>query len=239
MEILSVDLAHTAYCNIGIVGLEMNRQGLEVRTLAPAQFGLMGAPSPTQLADALADACERLGVKILLMDGPQGWKDPQNGLTHSRICERILNTPGKTGLPGVTKPANYLAFTTFSVSVFHSLVASGFRLFGGPTSQRLLVESFPLSAWKQLKLLPLPAKGKAKSTDLLRASADLGRLFQVAIPEGLSHDELQALVAAFAGVALVCGDTLGYAPAGAAPTMIEGTWREGFIVNPTRKAIAR
>lgn len=237
MQILSVDLAHTSYGSLGIVGLEEKRTHVKVRRFAPSEFRLTGPPSPEDLAEKVTAACKRLGVEILFLDGPQGWKDPNNGLTHSRVCERTLNTPGKTGLPGVTKPLNYLAFITFSVAVFQSLFTSGFRPFSGGHGRRLAVESFPLSAWKQLRLLPLPAKSRAKSSDLIRATADLRRLFAIEVPDGLSHDELQALVAAVAGVPLVRRAKTGYATAGIAPSVIDGSWREGFILNPTPEAL--
>src|SRR5207244_3718820 len=50
------------------------------------------------------------------------------------------------------------------------------------------------------------------------------------------HDELQALVAGLAGVALEGGDELGIRVAGVSPIEIDGAWREGFIVNPTRQS---
>lgn len=239
MRILSVDLANTSYSNFGIVALDAEDERVVVRRFAPNELRLSGTPSARHFAETLAVACERLQVSVVLLDGPQGWKHPKNGLTHSRVCERALNTPGKTGLPGMTKPANYLGFISFSVEVFDGLVGAGFRLFSGRCTERLLVESFPLSAWKQLGLMPLRAKARSKPADLVRAAHDLGSVFPVLIPEGLNHDELQALVAAFAGLALARSANRGYATAGIAPSVVDGTWREGFIVNPTRYALAR
>jgi hypothetical protein len=43
------------------------------------------------------------------------------------------------------------------------------------------------------------------------------------------------LVAGLAGVALDDGNGPGVSIAGVPPMRLEGTWREGFIVNPTRK----
>jgi hypothetical protein len=58
----------------------------------------------------------------------------------------------------------------------------------------------------------------------------------VDVPDGLSHHELQALVSGLAGVALDDGNEAGVSIAGVSPMEMDGTWREGFIVNPTRKA---
>ena len=51
-----------------------------------------------------------------------------------------------------------------------------------------------------------------------------------------AHDELQALVSSLAGVALEDGNQGGVTFAGVPPIKLDGTRREGFIVNPTRKA---
>ena len=153
--VLSVDLANTSYGNLGMVFLEETQGSWSVRTLSPRDLCLAGPPSGPQLAARLADACRRLPASILVLDGPQGWKDPDNGLLHSRSCERELNTPAKTGLPGSAKPANYLAFLAFSIDVFQALVARGFELWSGSTAHLLAVESFPSSAWRQLGL-PAP-----------------------------------------------------------------------------------
>jgi hypothetical protein len=239
VRILSVDLALTAYSSIGIVALERSERGYNARALLPRELGLAGAPDASALAGCLVAECRRLGVSVLLLDGPQGWKHPANGLSHSRVCERRLNTPGKTGLPGRTKPASYLPFISFSVDVFRGLAEHGFELFSGEHRlDAVVVESFPTSAWRQLGLPPLPAKARSTPDHLDRASRDLQDLFGVPVPPGLSHDELQALVAAFAGVALHSGSRPGYAAAGDEPTLLDGTWREGFIVNPTRLALA-
>jgi hypothetical protein len=237
VNILSVDLAHTSYANLGIILLEEDRDVFSVRRLYPGDLGLGGPPSPGFLATQLAAACQSLSAPILLLDGPQGWKHPENGLAHSRICERKLNTPGKTGLPGSAKPANYLPFMAFSIEVFAVLVAAGFELWTDHVAPLLVVESFPLSAWRQLGLAPLPAKSKARAEDLARATEDLLRLFPLKLHGKLSHDELQALVAALAGVPLARRCHTGYAVVGAPPTRVDDTWREGFIVNPTRDAL--
>lgn len=239
MRIVSVDLAHTSCANLGIVVLDDAGEGFAARTLAPQDLDLAGPPSPRDLAAKLADVCKHLSVTTLLLDGPQAWKHPGNGLDHSRVCERELNTPGKTGLPDSAKPAGYLPFIAFSVAVFEGLVSEGFELWTGKPSLRLALETFPLSAWRQLSLPPLPAKSKTGVEHLQRAVTALRQSFPVLVPDGLSHDELQALVSGLAGIAVARGCPGGYAVAGVAPSFFEGTWREGFIVNPTREALRR
>jgi hypothetical protein len=237
MKILSVDLAHTSYANLGIVILAETHGGFSAQAMAASDLDLAGKPSPDELAAELATACRNLSAPVLLLDGPQGWKHPDNSLPDRRICERLLNTQGKTGPPGSSKPANYLPFITFSIAVFHALVAQGFELWSGRGGSLFAVETFPYSAWRHLGLRFLPAKRKAQSEHLKQATNDLRSLFSLDIPDGFSHDELQALVAGLAGVPLARGCPTGYVATGIQPSFVEGTWREGFIINPTREAL--
>lgn len=237
MRILSVDLAHTSYENLGIILLDDTRGGFVAKVLTAAELSLFGQPSPQKLAKILFEACSRFSSPILLLDGPQGWKREDNGLQHSRVCERLLNTPGKTGVPGFAKPANYLPFIAFSIAVFHELMVLGFELWSGHAAPLLVIESFPLSAWRQLGLRPLPAKSKARTVDLQQAADALREIFPISVPDGLSHDQLQALVASIAGIPLIRGCPSGYSASGVVPCFMDGSWREGFIVNPTREAM--
>lgn len=52
----------------------------------------------------------------------------------------------------------------------------------------------------------------------------------------LRFNEVQALVAGLAGLALTRGDPAGFSVCGSAPIFEDGCWREGFIVNPKRGA---
>jgi hypothetical protein len=237
MRIISVDLAYTSYEKLGIILLEEKQGGFVAHGLSARDLALIGPPSPQELARSLTEACARFSVPLLFLDGPQGWKHPGNGLQHSRVCEHLLNTPGKVGLPGICKPGNYLPFVAFSIAVFQELVTNGFELWSGRATTLVAVESFPTSAWRKLGLQPLPAKWKAQFGHLQQAASDLRSMFPLEVPEGLSHDQLQALVAAVAGVPLVRGHPTGYVASGIMPSLVEGTWREGFIVNPTREAM--
>lgn len=125
--------------------------------------------------------------------------------------------------------------------MFQALLDHGFALWSdqdqAASAPFLAAESFPSSAWRQLGLDPLPAKSKASLDHLQRASRNLRRLFPLEIPEGLSHDEMQALVASLAAMAVARGYQDGYATSGLTPTLLEGRWREGFILNPTPAAL--
>jgi hypothetical protein len=194
------------------------------------------APTPDNVADIAIGAARRFNASLILLDGPQGWKDPMNGLTHSRICERKLNTPGKTGLPGDTKPANYRPFIEFSIDVFNALDARGWQRFNPGTwrpGDQAVAETFPLSAWRSLRLKSLPAKSKARPNDIFSCLQNLtnSRLVSGA-GTAPTHDQLQAIVAGLGGLGILSGDQHHYSLAGAPPSLVDGIWREGYIVNP-------
>jgi hypothetical protein len=234
--ILSVDLAYKTFRDVGAVILRQEREEISCE-LAP--IPLSGDPDPDQLAQFLVEYCEASHVRIILLDGPQGWKSGSNGLIHSRTCERELNTPAKSGLPGCVKPENYRPFVEFSIAVFDALSRLGWSRL--PASQAPLseqggtaVESFPLSAWRSLGIKALPAKAKARPIDLKSALESLMSLVPLRVAGTPSHDELQAIVAGLAGIALQGGRWDRCAVAGTPPVLEEGIWREGFIIKPVR-----
>jgi hypothetical protein len=82
----------------------------------------------------------------------------------------------------------------------------------------------------------MPGKASTRSETLSSKLTELRAAFPLDVADGLSHDELQALVSGLAGIPLEDGNSAGVSIAGVPPMMVEGTWREGFIVNPTLKA---
>lgn len=236
MAVLSADLAHKRYADIGAVLLEQREDRIRCDLLC---IPLTGKPSSEPLAKFLNDKCAGAGIRILLLDGPQGWKAQDNGLVHSRCCERELNTPAKTGLPGSVKPKSYCDFVVFSIAVFDALARLGWERFRwipsvlGSTG-RVVIESYPRSAWKALGIVPLPAKKRAKAADIDRCHSDLKALVPLDMSGRPNHDQLQAIVAGIAGLAFERNDWDGVCAAGIVPSLEDQHWREGFILNPVR-----
>ncbi len=238
-KILSIDLAYRRVRDLGICLIE-ERKGkvASVSFVDPEkELGFEHPPSAEELAEVINNFCHQKKIRVLLLDGPQGWKSQTNGLNHSRICERLLNTPGKTGTRNRAKPKNYLPFIRFSIEVFaHLLRMKGIlvqkSLITMPRNGFLLVESFPMSAWRKLCIVPLPAKRKAQQSHMICRLRLLQRLFGFRAPRMPNHDELQALAAGLAGVAILAGHTDGYIAEGAPPKRVGGVIVEGFIVNP-------
>ncbi len=213
-------------------------QGRPAQVMFPSASDLeLQLPNPTLCAQAIRKYCRQQRIPIVFLDGPQGWKDSASQVEHPRLCEKILNTPAKTETPGQVKPKNYTTFVSLSIDIFSQLVESGAVLVSEPivtipSNRLLVVESFPLTAWRTLNIRPLPAKSKAKDSDLREWLQKLRQILGFRIQRAPTHDELQALVAGLAGVAILAGNTRGYIAQGAPPKKHDGVIVEGFIVNP-------
>jgi hypothetical protein len=155
-----------------------------------------------------------------------------------RLCERVLNTPGKTGVIGTTKPGTYLHYIQFSIDLFHQLrITHDWELLKSDWNKRpwkrWLVESFPTAAWKTLGLKKLPSKAKCTSDQLITWRDDLSNVTGLELPDVLTHDELQAAVVLPVGRAIVKGEEEGVILVGVDPYLTkEGVVLEGLIANP-------
>jgi hypothetical protein len=242
LTVLSVDLAHKRYADVGVCSLRVAEAQIEVSPIRLAALGLTGRPVASVLARTIAGLGEQLGARLLLIDGPQAWKAPRNGLLHSRVCERQLATQGKTGLPGFTKPATYKPFIEFSIELFDQLAALGWPRLSEEaalrSTTRFALESFPTSAWRSIGLQPLPGKANTPAGAVGAKLAELSSLLPISVQGAadLTHDELQALVAGVAGVAIEGHAACTIAVAGVPPFELGAHWREGFIINPARRA---
>jgi hypothetical protein len=197
----------------------------------PASYGLTGTPDPQHLAELVGTVARTAGARVITIDGPQAWKDPANGLLHSRICERLLYTQTKTGTPGVAKPGTALRFVTFTLAFFDQLAKMGWlRLTTLAPSSGVAAEVFPTAAWRALGLKPLPAKSKTKPGDITVWLQRLQISFPLALKDDPTHDELQALIGGLAGLALAKGEAAGFQLVGQPPFLLDGAWREGYIL---------
>lgn len=236
MSILSVDLASNRYRDIGVAVLTAREESVAVEFVEASASALRGRPCVEDVTQWLTELASTYQADAIFIDGPQGWKDPSNGLVHARRCERELATPGKTGLPGFVKPGSWTRMAEFSIELFDALAISGFLRLDSADDllpgRRLAIESFPTSAWRSLRLRPLPGKARTSASQLTACTATLGSLVPLTLTRQPSHDELQALVAGLAGLSLLGHLTIGYKLFGSRPTQLLGAWREGFIVNP-------
>jgi hypothetical protein len=243
MAVLSVDLATLRWSDLGIVVLDRTHSA---QPLGPAE-GLItceiipwndaGPVDAEILAGRLNHLCGVRCIRVLMLDGPQAWKSCSNGLEHSRVSERQLNTAAKTGLPGMVKPVSYRPFAEFCLDVYDALCRRGWRRLetreqSGSPQERVLIESYPYAAWKSLGLKPLPAKRRARVSDLAEAFGALRSLIPLTVNRPPNHDQLQAIVGGLPGLALEERNTAGARIVGNPPRREQGHWREGFIVLP-------
>lgn len=204
---------------------------------APEPEAAAGAVDANILAGRLNHLCGVRGIRLIMLDGPQAWKSRSNGLEHARVSEQQLNTSAKTGLPGMVKPITYRPFAEFCLDVYDALCRRGWRRLEtreqpGSPQERVLVESYPHAAWKSLGLKPLPAKRRARVSDLAEAYAALNSVVPFTTNRPPNHDQLQAIVGGLPGLALEERNAAGARIVGNPPRREEGHWREGFIVLP-------
>lgn len=229
--ILSVDLASRRVQDNGIALLTPDGDRAHAAIIPPAALELRGVPDADRFADAFTDFTDREGVRVMMLDGPQGWRADESDFEHLRRCERETRTPGKTGLPGIVKPASWTRMAIFSIALFDALHARGWpRLSRGWSGGRAAIETFPTYAWRRLGHPPLPGKGArvAVSDWNQRLTERLVR----AIPASASHDEIQAVVGGLAGLDLLAGGLEACDLRGSEPFLQRGAWREGFILSP-------
>lgn len=238
--ILSVDLAYKSYEDFGFCLLEeSDGKVVNLEFMPNSTFNLSDTPQVEVFVSNVLDFCLSKDISILMLDGPQGWKDPRNGLPHQRVCEKILNTQAKTGIKGIVKPANFTSFVSFAIDIFHLFNNSGQISLvmkpeiDLPIDKILLVETYPYSAWRSLNFRRLPGKKKCSTQQILLNYEVLRKRFSLPRDRSPSHDELSALVAGLAGVAIVASNKSEYIASGIPPELAFGGYlMEGYIVNP-------
>lgn len=230
--VLSVDLASGNYRDLGVALLDAAGPTVRASIIPPVHHG---RPTVTELCTWLVSLANTHEVAGICIDGPLGWKAPDTDALHSRLSERAVRAPGKTGLPpdGV-KPRTYLAFTQFSIALFEALTQQhGFSLPGSDRhTARFVTETFPTAAWRSLGLAPLPAKSKTTPARLDEATARFAGATGLVLNETLTHDALQAVVGGVAGLRWAQGQHQAVHLAGAPPFRLDGSWREGYIMLP-------
>ena len=255
-SILGIDLATRRYRDIGIaivqedarqINSEIKRQ-LECKFLRPSEYSpseykldrsaemqngelWLDPPTVERFADYIFTVATQYEVSVIAIDGPQAWKSPENGLQHQRLSEKSLHTQAKTGLPGTCKPATSLRFVNFAIEFYAALEARGWKrqMSAAATAEKCVIEVFPTAAWRALGLKPLPAKAASVAETVTQWLQHLHAHFPLKLETDPNHDELQALMAGLVGLAFAQNN--GYSSLGSAPFLLQGQWREGFIVN--------
>lgn len=237
--ILSIDLAVKSYSDFGFALLRKDRGKISTSFFRAGQIGLSGAPIPDELAKKLASFCRNENIGVLVIDGPQGWKKPDSALPFRR-ADFEAKAPAKVCEREVVKPATYLSFVKFSTKLFFLLASDeSFELFSDTkpmcissrSTRILLCESLPYATWKLLGEKPLPRKKKCSEAEIATRYLGVCRKFSLKKANKiLSHDELQALVGALAGIHILEGRVQNLLLFGERPKLSKDCIFEGFIL---------
>ncbi len=237
--VLSIDLASRNYRDTGICLLRDNGHSIEVELFRQHWKHAGSKPDCTLLADIVAELAATHHVRVVMIDGPQAWKDPANESDHWRICEQQARTQGKTGLPGHTKPSPFVSFATFSIALFDRLTEYGWERLKDAsmleTSRNCAVETYPTTAWRALGMRPLPSKSKTDTHVVRLKLAELASKVSIAVRGDVfvTHDELQAIVGGLAGIAAERHPELDVRLFGVPPFKRHDHWFEGYIALPS------
>jgi Protein of unknown function (DUF429) len=235
-RVLSIDLALRNYDRMGFCVLEGKRKSSRAKFLKSSDLELQNPPDTRNLADAISKYCSEQEIRVVLLDGPQAWKDPTSDLVHCRRCEYELHTQVKTGKVGHVKPGPALNFVKFCIDLVEDLAKRGGELVSeSPIRVKgrfLIVESFPTSAWRSLGMKTLPSPRKTPSGEIQRRLTLLRSGFGVKTQDEPTHDELQALIAGLAGLSILAKVPSEYCLSGSPPILRNGVRCEGYIVNP-------
>jgi hypothetical protein len=235
MAVLSVDLACRSWSDLGVVLLEQKGALIHCDVIS---WQSREAPPVVELAIRLNSLCVERNAGILMLDGPQAWKAEDNGHEHCRASERELNTSAKTGLPGRVLPGTYERFVAYCLALYDALERLGWQRLATrempneTAPHKILVESYPHTAWKSLGIIPLPSKRRCRVSHLAEAWAALTSLLPIAASQPPNHDQIQAIVGGLPGLALEQRSHLGTRIVGQPPRQEGGYWREGFIAVP-------
>lgn len=233
MTVLSIDLASRRYRDNGIALLHGSWGDVRCELVSPESLGLSGEPVAERFAEAVHRLAVTVDARLILLDGPQGWRADDSALVHQRHCERLTHAPGKTGLPGIVKPATWTRMALFSIAMFDALSARGWpRCTDAWAGERVAIESFPTQAWRSLGTPAMPGRANTPSLEPWRQ-----RLLELgvhALQATASHDDIQATVAGLAGVQMLDGGLARVELAGCNPIHQGEHWREGWIISPRR-----
>lgn len=220
VRVLGIDVASADWASNGSATLSFDLERKKFEQLhAPAIMWPSCALTPESLASAIDEYARRDGVRVVALDGPQGWRHPstpEGAPGVGRRCEYECRAQGKTGVYPTTFPANQRAWIEFCVDLFAELLdkpcvvlADSPKLVGIPADGYIVLECYPTSAWRSSGLKPLPGKTKKPIVDGYLTA--LTSAYALPAPSTVvrTHDDMQAVVAAVVAAAVAGGPARG------------------------------
>lgn len=232
--VLGIDLASARWTFNGSALLHFHAESRAITHVVPGAIAWPGPETPLTpqaLASRIHEFAVRAHVRAVALDGPHAWRNPHTPVDVpgvGRRCESLCRTQGKTGVYPKAYPGTQFAWIDFCVRVFDALLAKpGVQLAEAPAEDTsaacaphaghappaldgyVVLECFPTSIWRASGLTPLPAK--AKRPDVQRFYDTLAAAYALPPVRVSSHDDLQAIVAALAGVGAIGGPVQAHA----------------------------
>ena len=232
--VLGVDLASARWAFNGSALVQFDPATDALTRVVPGAITWPGTDTPLTaqaLSDVIHTFAAREDVRAVALDGPHAWRNPHTPVDLpgvGRRSEYLCRTQGKTGVYPTAYPGTQFAWIDFCVRVFDALLAKpGVQLAEAPAEDTsaacaphaghappaldgyVVLECFPTSIWRASGLTPLPAK--AKRPDVQRFYDTLAAAYALPPVRVSSHDDLQAIVAALAGVGAIGGPVQAHA----------------------------
>ena len=170
-------------------------------------------PPVVELALRLNTLCLERGAGVLMLDGPQAWKADE----HLPQPAHGVGQPGAAaGSPSARMlPGTYERFVGYCLALYDALGRLGWQRLAARESNgnasarheerlqhKVLVESYPESAWKSLGITPLPERQHCRVSDLAEAYAALSAILPITTSQPPNHNQMQAIVGGLPGLAI-------------------------------------
>jgi hypothetical protein len=211
---LGVDFAIRRWRDVGVALVQWgDGRGATAKAVTLEESGPVEIERLAQHIDALA---RQIGALAVAIDGPHAWREPDAAARPGvgRAAEYAVRAQAKTGTYDQCFPSTQRRWTHRCIALFDHLLASGRgRLLEAPSADAdtasesagyAVLETYPTQVWRSLGVAPLPAKSRATADDLRIRRAVLLERLAVKCEGELTHDELQAVVAAVVGAG-ACG----------------------------------
>jgi hypothetical protein len=246
LSVLGADLASVRWQDNGIATLTFDPENRE-SVGAIARLGAHrpnGALTPSAAAEWIHRLARERSCSAVSLDGPQGWRSPDTPPHEPGVGRRSdyeARTQGKCGVRGSCFPGTQLSWFLFCIEVFERLLQKpGVRLADDPTATRLapledgywLLEAYPTSVWRTSGLAPLPGKASCTAEMTRAALTSLVLRYGLALESSsslVSHDDVQALVAALPAAALLGGPAVAVPRGVPSRIEVDGSRSEGIL----------
>jgi hypothetical protein len=208
MPVVSVDLTCRNWSDLGVVCLEHRGPHIHCELVNWTDESGTFPPPVVELALRLNTLCAERAAGVLMLDGPQAWKEEAGSF-------EPLAGPSRPASASSNQPIPYERFVGYCLALYDALGRLGWRRMAamdrspnpGETlkpgaTRKTLVESYPQAAWKSLGIQPLPARRLCRVSDLAETYAALTAVLPLSTNRPPNHSQLQAIAGGLPGLAI-------------------------------------